>query len=198
MKSIEWSKEKDAWLKETRGIGFQNAADIIRNNKLVDVINNPNQKKYPLQRIYVMEIRKYIWMVTFVEDEEKIFLKIIYQSRKYMKKYQKGVSMKQKAGKVKENTGRYTTDVQGVPLDKEEQWIEDHLDEYVSIPNLEEEKKRYQQVAISTMNKNKNINLRLQARDVSKLKDIAAHEGIPYQTLAASVLHKFANSYKFE
>lgn len=101
-----------------------------------------------------------------------------------------------KKRKVKEKTIRYTTDALGIPLNEEEQWIEDHLEEFVSVPNLEEEKKRYQQAAIYTMNKNKNINIRIKAKDLFKLKDIAAEEGIPYQTLIGSILHKYVNANK--
>lgn len=51
-----------------------------------------------------------------------------------------------------------------------------------------------QEAARNTLNKTKNINLRLSEKVVVKLKAKAAKEGIPYQTLASSVLHKFANS----
>lgn len=79
-------------------------------------------------------------------------------------------------------------------LTKEEEKILKDVENgvYVSVPNFEEQKKYYQQVAKNTLNKTKNINIRLSQRVVNRLKIKAAEEGIPYQTLAASVLHKFA------
>lgn len=79
-------------------------------------------------------------------------------------------------------------------LDKEEEQIIKDFEagKYVRVKNFEQEKKRLQEIARNTLNKNKNINIRLSERDLHKLKSRAVREGIPYQTLAASVLHKFA------
>ncbi len=59
-----------------------------------------------------------------------------------------------------------------------------------SVPNFEEHKNQLQQYARNTMNKTRNINIRLSERDLHRLKSKAAEEGIPYQTLASSILHK--------
>jgi predicted DNA binding CopG/RHH family protein len=59
-----------------------------------------------------------------------------------------------------------------------------------SVPNLETERKRLQEIARNTLNKTRNINIRLTERDLHNLKAKAIEEGIPYQTLAASILHK--------
>ena len=61
---------------------------------------------------------------------------------------------------------------------------------YVNVPNLEERKRELQIIAQNTLTKNKNINIRLSERDLHRLKVKAAEEGLPYQTLAASILHK--------
>jgi len=61
-------------------------------------------------------------------------------------------------------------------------------------PISEREKKRIQVIAKSTLEKTRNINIRLAQRDVMRLKVKAMEEGLPYQTLAASILHKFAMS----
>ncbi len=61
-----------------------------------------------------------------------------------------------------------------------------------SAPDLETERKRLQQLAKNTLNKTRNINIRLSERDLHRLKSKAAEEGIPYQTLASSILHKSA------
>lgn len=62
--------------------------------------------------------------------------------------------------------------------------------EFKSVPNLEERKKELQKIAKNTFNKTRNINIRLSERDLYKLKAKAIEEGIPYQTLASSILHK--------
>jgi predicted DNA binding CopG/RHH family protein len=59
-----------------------------------------------------------------------------------------------------------------------------------SIADFEEEKKRLQQIVRNTLNKTRNINIRLSERDLYKLKAKAIVEGMPYQTLASSILHK--------
>lgn len=63
----------------------------------------------------------------------------------------------------------------------------------VSVSNLKQAKKLYEKIARNTLNKTKNINIRLSERVVSRLKAKAAQEGIPYQTLASSILHKYVN-----
>ena len=83
---FDWNKEKDALLKEERGIGFEEIVDAI-NNALLDVLDHPNQKEYPNQKMYVVEALNYIYIVPFVKDGDKVFLKTIIPSRKAKKKY---------------------------------------------------------------------------------------------------------------
>lgn len=81
-------------------------------------------------------------------------------------------------------------------LDKEEQSeleaIEASIEDgtLISDPNFVARKKELQQIARSTLNKTRNINIRLSERDLYRLKAKAIEEGIPYQTLASSILHK--------
>lgn len=63
----------------------------------------------------------------------------------------------------------------------------------VRVKNFAKEKKMLEEAARNTLNKNKNINIRLSEKDVQKLKAKAVREGIPYQTLASSVLHRYAS-----
>ncbi len=51
--------------------------------------------------------------------------------------------------------------------------------------------RRYREYARATLRKNKRVNIRLSTPDLSEIQARAAEEGIPYQTLIASVLHKF-------
>ncbi len=80
-------------------------------------------------------------------------------------------------------------------LTKEEQQILDDFErgEFVSVPNLKEAIKEAIQTAKNTTQKKRNINLRVSEKTLHKLKVKAAEEGLPYQTLASSILHKYAN-----
>lgn len=87
MKRIEYSKEKDEWLKKYRAVSFKKIIDLIKNNKLLAIEPHPNKKKYPNQKIFIIKYKQYILSVPFVEDKDKIFLKTLYASRKLTKKY---------------------------------------------------------------------------------------------------------------
>lgn len=78
-------------------------------------------------------------------------------------------------------------------LDKEEKKTLEEIEsgKYKRIKNFEAEKKRAIEIAKNTLNKTKNINIRVTEKTLLKLKAKAIEEGIPYQTLASSVLHKY-------
>lgn len=80
-------------------------------------------------------------------------------------------------------------------LDDEEKQLLAEIEkgEWVPVKNFAKRKKELMQIARNTLNKTKNINIRLSERDLYKLKAKAAREGIPYQTLASSILHKVAS-----
>lgn len=79
-------------------------------------------------------------------------------------------------------------------LTKEEKDLLDAYEksEFVSVMNSKR-KRLLQQYAANTLNKTKNINIRLTEKTLLKLKAKAIEEGIPYQTLASSILHKYVN-----
>jgi hypothetical protein len=85
MKEIRFNKNKDEELKKLRGIGFDEIIEAINAGKIMEEIDHPNQKKYPKQRIYLINLRNYIYSVPFIEESEYYFLKTIYPSRKYKK-----------------------------------------------------------------------------------------------------------------
>lgn len=58
-------------------------------HKLLATLDHPNQKRYPGQQIYIVNINNYAYVVPFVEDEEKRFLKTIFPSRKMTEQYVK-------------------------------------------------------------------------------------------------------------
>ncbi len=66
-------------------------------------------------------------------------------------------------------------------------------DKFISDKNTRRELRRFKSYAQNTLNKTRNINIRLSQKIVVKLKTKAAAQGIPYQTLAASILHRYSN-----
>ena len=77
-------------------------------------------------------------------------------------------------------------------LDKEEKELLEEFErgEWVPVKNQAKAKKEAMEAARNTLNKTRNINLRLSERDLQKLKAKAVKQGIPYQTLASSILHQ--------
>ena len=65
--------------------------------------------------------------------------------------------------------------------------------EFESIRNFQEEKQKLEEAARKTLQKDRRINIRISSRDLEKIRKRAAKEGIPYQTLISSTLHKLIN-----
>ncbi len=61
-----------------------------------------------------------------------------------------------------------------------------------TVKKIKEEKKTARKSAVKTLQKDARINIRLSSNDLSSIKQIAAYEGLPYQTLISSILHKYA------
>ncbi len=89
MRYIDWDEKKNRKLKEERGVSFEEILILIQEEKILEVTDHPNQKRYPNQKIFVVIIDEYVYMVPFVEDDMKYFLKTIIPSRKLTKKYLK-------------------------------------------------------------------------------------------------------------
>ena len=82
MKHINWDTGKSLKLKESRGICFEDIVFYIEKGDILDDYLHPNQKMYPEQRIMVIGINDYAYLVPYVEDAEELFLKTIIPSRK--------------------------------------------------------------------------------------------------------------------
>jgi uncharacterized DUF497 family protein len=90
MKQINWNAEKNQLLMVERGISFEDVLFALQAGRLLDDLAHPNDNKYPNQRIFVVEIDEYAWLVPYVENEDEIFLKSVIPSRKATKHYLKG------------------------------------------------------------------------------------------------------------
>ena len=87
MKIINWDRGKNQTLISSRGISFEDILFAIDNEKLMDDLPHPNRKKYPNQRIMMVDIENYIYAIPYIENEKEIFLKTIIPSRKATKEY---------------------------------------------------------------------------------------------------------------
>ena len=81
------------------------------------------------------------------------------------------------------------------PIDKEEKELIDSLerDDWQSVKNFDQEKEKAIAAARNTLRKDKRINLRLSQKDYHQIQIKAIEEGIPYQTLISSLVHKYLN-----
>lgn len=84
---FDWDNEKNEVLINSRGVSFEEVIAILEGGEELDVIEHPNKQKYAHQKMYVVEINDYVYLVPFVQDKDKIFLKTIIPSRKAKKKY---------------------------------------------------------------------------------------------------------------
>lgn len=87
MKPINWNPEKNLQLKAERGVSFEEVLVAISQGALLDVVAHPNRERYPNQRIFILRIRNYVFLVPFVETKDEIFLKTIIPSRIATRKY---------------------------------------------------------------------------------------------------------------
>jgi hypothetical protein len=87
MKKFAWNGEKNERLKAERSISFEEVIMHIEQDAVLDILTHPDQAKFPGQRIFVVQMYNYAWLVPFVEDTDHIFLKTIIPSRKATRRY---------------------------------------------------------------------------------------------------------------
>ena len=90
MKPYDWNEQKNAKLKIEREVGFETIVDAINQGNLLETLEHPNKLRYGNQKIYFVKVDEYVYLVPFVEDKDKIFLKTIIPSRKATRKYLRG------------------------------------------------------------------------------------------------------------
>jgi predicted DNA binding CopG/RHH family protein len=85
-------------------------------------------------------------------------------------------------------------------LDDEEKKILDSYDrdEWQPVKNPKKEIKKLGEYARNTLKKDKRINIRMSSKDLDQVQVIAAQEGVPYQTLISSIIHKYVAGYLVE
>ena len=87
MKPLNWNPDKNRKLIEERGISFEEIIFSLKSGCLLDDVEHPNREKYPHQRVFVVSIDDYAYLVPYVENDEEIFLETVVPSRKATKQY---------------------------------------------------------------------------------------------------------------
>jgi len=87
MKLFDWNDDKNEWLRQERGITFEDIVYHLTHGGLLDILEHPNQEQYPGQRIFIVDVEGYACVIPFVENNKVIFMKTIIPSRKMTKIY---------------------------------------------------------------------------------------------------------------
>lgn len=87
MKPFDWNPEKNQLLIEERGVSFEDVIFYLQGDGLLDDIEHPNKQKYSEQRVFVVNIDGYVYLVPYIETNKHIFLKTVIPSRKATKHY---------------------------------------------------------------------------------------------------------------
>jgi len=80
-------------------------------------------------------------------------------------------------------------------LDKDEKEMIGSIEsgEWQSVRNLDDKIKTHKKYARNTLRKDQRINLRISSKDLEDIQSLAVEEGLPYQTLMSSILHKYVS-----
>jgi uncharacterized DUF497 family protein len=96
MKTFRWNHEKNEQLKVERDVSFEEIVLALERDGLLDILQHPNESKYPTQRIFVVALDGYIYLVPFVEETDYYFLKTVIPSRKATRDYFAGGNRNEK------------------------------------------------------------------------------------------------------
>jgi uncharacterized DUF497 family protein len=87
MKVFRWDNEKNEWLKKNRRVSFEQVVIFMEREEVLETIEHPSQDKYPNQKIAIVKIGDYAYLVPYMQENDEIFLKTIIPSRKATNKY---------------------------------------------------------------------------------------------------------------
>ena len=82
MKPLRWKSEKNESLKAERGMSFERVVVAVESGGLLDMTDHPNQARYPRQKVMIVAIDGYAYLVPYVEEDDYYFLKTVIPSRK--------------------------------------------------------------------------------------------------------------------
>jgi predicted DNA binding CopG/RHH family protein len=176
MKYFAWDAANNEKLKRERGISFEEIVFHIERGDVLDILQHPNRERYGTQRIFVVDVEGYAYLIPFVEGFEEVTLKTIIPSRKATRMYLRKESKQRK-------------------LESKEEEILDSVERggWQSVPRVKSEQRRYRRYAEATVRKDRRVNIRISSKDLLAIQKRAVEEGLPYQTLISSLLHKYVS-----
>lgn len=87
MSDFDWNDEKNLFLEKTRGIGFADVVLHVHNGDVLDIIRHPNRERYRNQKVIVLNVDGYVYLVPYAKEKGTRFLKTIIPSRKATREY---------------------------------------------------------------------------------------------------------------
>ncbi|MCY3022501.1 MAG: toxin [Planctomycetota bacterium] len=90
MGTLRWDEGKNEWLLRVRGVCFEQVAVLLERGEVLDVVEHPNWMKHRGQKIIVVAIADYAYLVPYEHLGDDIVLKTIIPSRKATSKYLRG------------------------------------------------------------------------------------------------------------
>ncbi len=171
---VIWDETKNTLLKETRNISFEDIESAILNDNILDIVPHHNLQQYPNQELLIIKFLGYVYYVPFILTDNEIVLKSIIPSRKLTKKYQKESMM----------------------YSKEELEIVDYIEKNMPDSVADKEKKiaKIKSIVGAKYQQRKAISIKVLESDLELLKAKALKDGMPYQTLINSILHKYVTN----
>jgi hypothetical protein len=82
MKPFRWPPDQNDLLQQERGVSFEDITVAVEAGGLLEIVPHQNPAKYPRQKIMVVEVAGYAFLVPFVEEDDHFFLRTIIPSRK--------------------------------------------------------------------------------------------------------------------
>ena len=87
MAVFRWNPTKNDWLARVRGMTFEQIVAAVEAGHLLDILSHPNKERYPGQKLLVIKLQRYAWLVPMVESDDGFFLITAFPSRKATRKY---------------------------------------------------------------------------------------------------------------
>jgi len=85
--SFYWDIKKNNKIKSERGISFEDMVIAINNGYILDIIEHPNDEKYSDQKLYIIKLNNYVYVVPVEVTDSGLLMKTIFRSRKFNKIY---------------------------------------------------------------------------------------------------------------
>lgn len=87
LKPFRWNNEKNIRLKKERGVSFEEIVEAIEEDHLLDDLKHHNPQRHPNQRLFIVSLREYTYVVPYIEEANAYFLKTIYPDSDMKKRY---------------------------------------------------------------------------------------------------------------